>query len=116
MTSRSDLPFGSKSAPPLPPPIGNVESEFLRIYSKPKNLRIERLTDGWNLRPPLYGPIAELYYTLKPRLISTSPLSLIHGTLKMITLSGSNILSKIGIYFGSASRIGVSDSKISVTA
>jgi len=60
--------------------------------------------------------MAELNYTLKPLLISTSPLSLIHGTLNMITLSGSNILSNIGMYFGSASRIGVSDSSISVTA
>jgi hypothetical protein len=64
ITSRSVLPFGSKSEPPLEPPIGRVVREFFKIYSKPKNLRMERLTDGWNLQPPLYGPIAELNWTL----------------------------------------------------
>src|SRR5205814_5557812 len=29
ITSLSDLPFGSKSEPPLPPPIGKPVSEFL---------------------------------------------------------------------------------------
>lgn len=36
---------------------------FLKICSKPKNLRMERLTVGWNLSPPLYGPKAELNCT-----------------------------------------------------
>mmetsp|Transcript_24908 Transcript_24908/g.62279 ORF Transcript_24908/g.62279 Transcript_24908/m.62279 type:complete len:432 (+) Transcript_24908:105-1400(+) len=53
MTSASDLPFGSKSAPPLPPPSGSVVSEFLRICSKPRNLRMERFTLGCRRRPPL---------------------------------------------------------------
>ena len=35
-------------------------SEFLKICSKPKNLIIPRFTDGCNLNPPLYGPIALL--------------------------------------------------------
>ena len=34
--------------------------EFLNICSNPKNLIILKFTDGWNLSPPLYGPIAEL--------------------------------------------------------
>lgn len=33
---------------------------FLKICSKPKNLRMDKFTDGWKRRPPLYGPRAEL--------------------------------------------------------
>lgn len=46
MTSASLFPLGSKSLPPLPPPIGRVVREFLNICSKPKNLMIERFTLG----------------------------------------------------------------------
>ena len=53
ITSASDLPFGSKSEPPLPPPMGRVVREFLRICSKPRNFITERLTEGWKRRPPL---------------------------------------------------------------
>ena len=53
MISASDLPFGSKSEPPLPPPIGMPVSEFLKTCSKPRNLMIDRLTLGWKRRPPL---------------------------------------------------------------
>ena len=53
MTSTSLLPFGSKSEPPLPPPIGSVVREFLRTCSNARNFRIPRLTDGWKRRPPL---------------------------------------------------------------
>ena len=40
MISPSDLPDGSKSEPPLPPPIGRPVKEFLKICSKPRNLQI----------------------------------------------------------------------------
>ncbi len=40
ITSASLLPFGSKSEPPLPPPMGRVVSEFLKICSKPRNFRM----------------------------------------------------------------------------
>ena len=53
MTSLSDLPLGSKSLPPLPPPIGSVVRLFLKICSKPRNFRMPRLTVGWKRRPPL---------------------------------------------------------------
>ena len=43
--------------------IGRPVREFLKICSKPKNLRIPWFTDGWNLKPPLYGPIALLNCT-----------------------------------------------------
>jgi len=43
------LSCGSKSEPPLPPPMARPVKAFLKICSKPKNLRIERLADGWNL-------------------------------------------------------------------
>lgn len=46
ITSASDLPFGSKSAPPLPPPMASVVSEFLKVCSKPRNFRMPRLTLG----------------------------------------------------------------------
>ena len=52
---------------PFPPPMGRVVRAFLKICSNPKNLMIERLTEGWSRRPPLYGPIAWLYWTRKPR-------------------------------------------------
>lgn len=44
--SLSDLPFGSKSDPPLPPPICRPVKAFLKTCSKPKNLRMLRLTVG----------------------------------------------------------------------
>ena len=53
MTSVSERPLGSKSEPPLPPPIGMPVSAFLKICSKPRNLMIPRFTDGWNRSPPL---------------------------------------------------------------
>ena len=58
MTSLLLLPLGSKSEPPLPPPMGRPVREFLKICSKPRNLMMDRLTEGWNRRPPLEGPMA----------------------------------------------------------
>ena len=63
ITSLSDLPLGSKSQPPLPPPMGSVVREFLNICSKPRNFRMPRLTLGWKRSPPLYGPMALLNST-----------------------------------------------------
>ena len=59
MTSLSLRWCGSKSEPPLPPPMPWAVSAFLKICSKPRNLTIEALTEGWNRRPPLYGPSTE---------------------------------------------------------
>ena len=53
MTSASDLPLGSKSEPPLPPPMGRVVRLFLRVCSKPRNFMTEAVTEGWKRRPPL---------------------------------------------------------------
>ena len=53
MTSASLLPLGSKSEPPLPPPMGRPVRLFLKICSKPRNLMTDRFTEGWNRRPPL---------------------------------------------------------------
>ena len=46
MISLSDFPFGSKSEPPLPPPIGNVVKEFLKTCSNAKNFKILAFTEG----------------------------------------------------------------------
>ena len=46
ITSLSLLPFGSKSDPPFPPPIGSVVNEFLSTCSNARNFRMPRLTDG----------------------------------------------------------------------
>ena len=53
MTSLSDFPLGSKSDPPLPPPIGRPVKEFLKICSNPRNLMIPMYTEGWKRSPPL---------------------------------------------------------------
>lgn len=53
MISASDLPLGSKSAPPLPPPMGMPVRAFLKICSKPRNFTMPRLTEGWKRSPPL---------------------------------------------------------------
>jgi hypothetical protein len=45
ITSLSDLPLGSKSAPPFPPPIGNVEA-ILKVCSNAKNFKILKFTEG----------------------------------------------------------------------
>ena len=93
MISLSDLPLGSKSEPPLPPPMGRVVRAFLKICSKPRNLMMDRLTDGWKRMPPLNGPMALLNWTRKPRLTCTWCLSSIHGTRKMTVRSGSTTRS-----------------------
>jgi hypothetical protein len=54
LISWSDLPLGSKPEPPLLPLIANP----VKAFSKPRNLRIERLTVEWSRKPPLYGPKA----------------------------------------------------------
>lgn len=46
MISASLLPRGEKSLPPLPPPMGRVVRAFLKICSKPRNFRMERLTEA----------------------------------------------------------------------
>ena len=53
ITSPSVRPFGSKSEPPLPPPMSSEVSAFLKICSKPRNLRIPTFTLGWKRSPPL---------------------------------------------------------------
>ena len=42
MTSLSDLPLGSKSQPPLPPPIGSVVRLFFRICAQNKATEINK--------------------------------------------------------------------------
>jgi hypothetical protein len=39
ITSASLLPFGSKSEPPLPPPMGSEVREFLKVCSKARNFK-----------------------------------------------------------------------------
>ncbi|CAM8493654.1 hypothetical protein ESCOCP365M1_20400 [Escherichia coli] len=110
ITSPSLFPFGSKSLPPLPPPIGRVVRAFLKVCSKPRNLRMERLTDGWKRIPPLYGPMAELNCTRHARLTCTWLRSSTHTTRNWITRSGSTRRSSNDIwrYFGFCSRKGQS--------
>nr|CRL69072.1 hypothetical protein CPGR_00202 [Mycolicibacter nonchromogenicus] len=102
MISSSERPLGSKSEPPLPPPMGRPVREFLKICSKPRNLTMPRYTEGWKRRPPLNGPRAELNSTRKPRLICAPPLSSSHGTRKMICRSGSHIrrITALSTYSG----------------
>lgn len=53
LISASDLPLGSKSDPPFPPPMFKPVSAFLKVCSKPRNFRMDKLTLGWRRRPPL---------------------------------------------------------------
>src|SRR4029077_3505641 len=46
ITSVSDFPLGSKSAPPFPPPIGRPVSEFLKTCSNARNLTMLAHTVG----------------------------------------------------------------------
>ena len=119
ITSRSDLPLGSKLEPPLPPPMGRPVREFLSVCSKPRNLRMLWFTDGWKRRPPLYGPMALLNWILYPLFTWTAPLSSTHGTLKDTILSGSVKRSRIPSlrYFSSlASMTSFKESSTSLTA
>ena len=77
-----------------------------------------KFTDGWNRSPPLYGPMALLNSTRKPRLTCTSPLSSTHGTRNIITRSGSTKRSRIFAtrYSGCLSKTGTTDSATSLTA
>ena len=118
ITSLSDLPFGSKSEPPLLPPIGRVVRLFLKICSNPRNFITDKLTLGWKRRPPLYGPIAELNWTRKPRFTWTFPASSTHGTRNIMIRSGSTSLSirPASSYSGCFSTTGSRLSKTSSTA
>ena len=89
----------------------------MNICSNPKNFTILKFTDGWNLRPPLYGPIAELNCTLNPLFIWISPLSSIQGTLNIICLSGSTKRSNIfsSTYVGFFSNTGTNEVNTSST-
>mmetsp|Transcript_19807 Transcript_19807/g.55059 ORF Transcript_19807/g.55059 Transcript_19807/m.55059 type:complete len:212 (-) Transcript_19807:525-1160(-) len=116
ITSPSERPLGSKSEPPLPPPRGRVVSEFLRICSNPRNLMTERFTEGWNLRPPLYGPRVEENCTRKPRLTCVAPSSSTHGTRKTIIRSGSAMRSKTAMNSGRLAKTGAMVSITSFTA
>ena len=51
--SSLDFPLGSKSEPPLAPPIGSVVRAFLKVCSKPRNFSMDRDTALWKRRPPL---------------------------------------------------------------
>ena len=53
ITSPSLLPLGSKSLPPLPPPMGRVVRLFLNVCSNPRNFKMLRFTLGWKRKPPL---------------------------------------------------------------
>ena len=53
ITSLSLLPLGSKSEPPLPPPMESVVRLFLKTCSKARNLSTPSVTVGWKRRPPL---------------------------------------------------------------
>ena len=46
LTSSSLLPLGSKSDPPLPPPIGNVVSAFFNTCSNARNFSVPSVTVG----------------------------------------------------------------------
>ncbi|CPM23948.1 Uncharacterised protein [Bordetella pertussis] len=89
ITSASDLPLGSKSEPPLPPPMGRVVSAFFRVCSKARNFSTDRLTVGWKRMPPLKGPMAELCWMRKARLTWAWPWSSVQQTRNWITRSGS---------------------------
>ena len=118
MISWSLFPFGEKSDPPFPPPIGRVVREFLKICSKPRNLKVPRVTEGWNLSPPLYGPMALLNCTLYPRFTWMLWSSSSHSTLNVMTLSGSVMRSRILFlrYRGFELTVSMTDAMISPAA
>src|SRR5690625_1441590 len=118
ITSASLRPLGSKSLPPLPPPMGSPVREFLKICSKPRNFTMPRYTLGWNRSPPLYGPSAELNSTRKPRFTWTLRSTYIQGTRKMIWRSGSQSrrITSPGAYSGCLATTGPRASKTSRTA
>ena len=119
ITSRSDLPFGSKSEPPLPPPIGSPVREFLKICSNPRNLIIPRFTEGCKRSPPLYGPIALLNCTRYPVFTCTCPLSSTQGTRNLNCLSGFTRRSRRASFLNLSSLASITvlnDSKTSFTA
>src|SRR5690606_34301109 len=118
MISCSLRPFGSKSLPPFPAPLGMPVSAFLNICSNDKNLTVSSVTLLWNLNPPLYGPSALLNWMRKPRFTCTTPWSSIHGTRKMICRSGSQMrsMSLSSRYSGCFATKGPREARTSSTA
>lgn len=59
---------------------------------------------GWNLRPPLYGPRAELNCTRYPRLTCGSPLSSSQTTRNWMMRSGIETILRAVLYSGWESK------------
>ena len=118
ITSKSLLPLGSKSDPPLPPPIGRPVNAFLKICSKPRNFKIPSLTVGWKRSPPLYGPSVLLNCTRYPVLTWICWLSSIHSTLNLMILSGTTrrLTMACRLYFSSEMSSGAMERSTSSTA
>ena len=77
---RVGLALGSKSLPPLPPPMGRPVRLFLKICSKPRNLMMPSYTEGWNRKPPLQGADGAVELHRKPRFTWMLPWSSSQGT------------------------------------
>jgi hypothetical protein len=58
--------FGSTVIPPFPPPYGIPATAHLRLIHVARAFTSSKSTCGWYLIPPLYGPLAELCWTLYP--------------------------------------------------
>ncbi len=100
------FPLRSKSLPPLPPPIGNVVRAFLKVCSKPRNLRMEKALpkDGSAYR--LYRPIAAGWHAPcailpAPRLFAVQPhqretelRALVQPNVPVKTCGGNGVLFK----------------------
>lgn len=82
--------FGSIVTPPFPPPYGIPATAHFRLIQVARAFTSSKSTCGWYLIPPLYGPLAELCWTLYPWYVL--PFALISN---WCTCSGTMILLNV---------------------
>jgi len=75
MTSMSDFPLASKSAPPLPPPIGRPVRQLFKNLFRTQELMMAGRDRRMKTQPALIRPSALFICTRKPRFTCIWPFS-----------------------------------------
>src|SRR5512135_2490894 len=80
--------FGLTTTPPFDPPKGILTTAHLSTIRKARSFTWSMVSSGWNLRPPLEGPLASLYCTLWPTNIFILPECILTGKCTVNDLLG----------------------------
>ena len=85
--------FGSHIIPPFPPPSGRLTVAVFIVIHIARAETSFRLTCGWYLIPPLYGPSSELCWILYPVKIFVAPSFILTEKFTLVSRSVFKIMS-----------------------